>query len=114
MEKSVAYLPTPIVVGDHVYAITEKGMASCLEMKTGKVVWQERIDAEFSASPVCAGDTIYATADDGEVFVLKASPVYTLLAHNALGGRCQATPALAGGRIIFRTERELIAFTQKR
>lgn len=50
LEKQVPHLPTPVVFGDHLFALTEKGIVSCLEVKTGKLVWQERLENEFSPS----------------------------------------------------------------
>jgi outer membrane protein assembly factor BamB len=89
-------------------------MASCLEVSTGKVIWQERLDGSFSASPVCAGDRLYCVSDSGDVFVLQASPEYKLLARNRLGEPTQATPAIAQGRIYFRTQTKLIAIGGKK
>lgn len=114
LEKSVAHLPTPIVHGDHIYIVTEKGVASCLAAKSGAVVWQERLNNEFYASPVSAAGIIYATANDGEVVVFKASPRFEILARNSLGHPCQATPALADHRLIFRTEQHLLVIKASR
>jgi outer membrane protein assembly factor BamB len=108
LERAVSYLPTPLVKGDLVFLCSERGIATCLRAATGKVVWQERIDGEFSASPVCDGQRLYCVSNDGDVFVLAASEHFQLLARNALGEPTQSTPALAGGRLYFRTQSHLI------
>lgn len=108
-EKNVAHLSTPIVVGDHIYSCTELGFITCLDRKTGELLWQERVDANFSASPVAAGGLIYCVADDGNVFVVKAGPKFEAVSRPSLGEKSQATPALTRQRVIFRTERHLLA-----
>lgn len=108
IERQVSYLPTPILKGDRVYLMSEQGWATCLDRKTGKEVWQERIGGGFSASPVCAGDYIYCIANDGQVHVLKAGDAYERVAKNDLGEGTQATPAIANGRMFIRTEKSLI------
>lgn len=108
-EKAVAYMPTPVVRGDYLYWVSERGIASCVEGATGRIQWQERLDNEFAASPVCIGNHLFCPANDGEVFVLAAEPVFRVLGRNSLGERTQATPAVAGGRLIFRTDRHLLA-----
>jgi outer membrane protein assembly factor BamB len=113
IEKAVSYLPTPLVKGDLVFLCSEVGIATCLNAKTGAIVWQERVGESFSASPVCAGDRIYCVGNDGVVVVLAASAKFEILAKNALGEATQSTPALAGGRLFLRTEGHLIAVRKK-
>jgi outer membrane protein assembly factor BamB len=113
VEKQVSYLPTPLVKGDRVFLCSELGIATCLEPSTGKVIWQERVDGNFSASPVGAGDRMYCVANNGDVFVLAASDRFELLGRTALGEPTQSTPALANGRIYFRTPSALIALGGK-
>jgi outer membrane protein assembly factor BamB len=97
------------VKGDRVYLCSEQGFATCLETATGREIWQERLAGTFSASPVCAGNAIYCVSDKGEVFVLAARDEFDQLARVSLGNPSQATPAIAGGRIVFRTNSSLIA-----
>src|SRR5262249_12535296 len=89
LERAVSYLPTPLVKGELVFLCSEQGMATCLEAATGKLVWQERLNANFSASPVCAGEHLYCVSDDGEVVVLKATSQFELVARNPLGEATQ-------------------------
>lgn len=113
LERAVSYLPTPLVKGSRVFQVSEQGIASCLELETGKVVWQERVPGAYSASPVCAGEHIYCVSNDGDVLVLKAADEFEQLARNRLGEGTQSTPAIAGGRIYFRTQGHLISLGRK-
>jgi outer membrane protein assembly factor BamB len=109
-EKAVSYLPTPLVKGDHIYLCSEKGVISCLEVSSGKIVWQDRLEGQFSASPVCLEDRIYCVANTGEVSVLAANPTkFQVLNQAFLGENTQSTPAIGAGRILFRTESQLMA-----
>lgn len=108
-DRAVSYLPTPLVLGDRIYLCTEVGIASCLEAATGREIWQQRLAGNFSASPVCTGQHIYCVSNNGDVYVLQAGDDYRLLGKSSLGEPTQSTPAIAGGRMYFRTERSLIS-----
>jgi outer membrane protein assembly factor BamB len=114
VEKGVPHMPTPVVHEGRIFIVTEKGFATCVDGKTGAVLWTDRLDNTYSASPICVGGNIYAVADDGEVAVFKAGPTFELLSRSLLGYPSQATPAVVGDRIIFRTERHLMALGSDR
>jgi outer membrane protein assembly factor BamB len=92
-------------------------VATCLDARTGKVVWQERLGAAmregFSASPVVADGKIFFTNDLGETFVVRAGSTFELLHVNRLDAPTLASPALVGGRWYFRTEHELVAIGRR-
>src|SRR5262249_14302266 len=67
---------SPVIVGDHVYILDEQGMGRCLELKTGKDVWKERVGGVSWSSMVVAGDRLYVTNHDGETHILAASPKF--------------------------------------
>ncbi len=113
-EKAVSYLPTPLVKGAWIFCCSEQGIGTCLHAATGKVLWQERLGGTFSASPVCVGERIYCVSDTGKVVVLAATDTFDVLAENQLGEAIQSTPALAKGRIYFRTESQLISLGGKK
>ncbi len=109
MDRAVSYLPTPLVKGDRIFLCTETGIASCLEAATGKVIWQERLGGNFSASPVSTGPYIYCLASNGDVTVLQAGDEYRVVGKSSLREPTQSTPAIAGGRMYFRTEKSLFS-----
>jgi outer membrane protein assembly factor BamB len=81
----------------------DAGTAACWASDTGKELWKARLGGTFSASPVLAGNRIYATNEAGETFVFEASSEkFSKLAANKLGDEAFATPAICGGRIYTR------------
>jgi outer membrane protein assembly factor BamB len=106
------YLQTPIVVGDKVWGCSNDGIVSCFDRKTGNILYEERIGngaQGFTSSPVAAGNRLYFTGEQGETFVLPTTSTFSVVATNKLGGICLATPAVADGRIYFRTTEEVVA-----
>jgi outer membrane protein assembly factor BamB len=69
--------------------------------------------AAFTASPVASNGKVYLANEDGQVFVLKAGPTYQLLALNEMNASVLATPAISEGRLLFRTQRELVSIGLK-
>ncbi|MFN3322994.1 MAG: PQQ-binding-like beta-propeller repeat protein [Bryobacteraceae bacterium] len=108
------FIPSPLVLGEYLYLVNDMtSIATCLEAKTGKSVWQGRLGEvrkeSFSASPVAVEGKIYFTNDDGETFVLAAGPEFKLLQINRIGEQMLASPALVDGTWYFRTAGHLIA-----
>ncbi len=105
--RLVSMIPSAVHVRPHLFTVTEKGVAACLEAKTGKVVWEERLGGPHSASPVAADGKIYFLSESGETTVVEAGPAFKVLARNALDEPCQASPAFSRGQIFVRTQRHL-------
>lgn len=103
-KKGMPYVPSLLVSGDHLYYVWDKGLVGCLELATGKEVWQSaRLKSgSFSASPVLIDGKIYACAEDGRVYVVATGSQYKLLATNALNESIIATPAVANNRLYIR------------
>jgi hypothetical protein len=104
----VPYVPTSVADDELMYLFNDKGIASAMELATGEIVWQERIGGEFSGSPILIGDRILMVNDAGEALVLKAGREFELLGTTSLGQPTRATPAVANGRIYFRTDSKLL------
>jgi outer membrane protein assembly factor BamB len=88
------------------------GILNVFDAKTGERKYQERLaggTAAFTASPIANDGKVYLANEDGQVFVIKAGPQYELMALNETGSSVLATPAISEGRLLFRTQRELIA-----
>lgn len=110
--KGTAYVSSPILVGDYLYLMNDQGLITCLEAKTGKVLYEGGRPPEpsrFMASMVAVGDRILQTSEDGDVFVVRAGPKHEVLATNSVGEPVQVSPAIANGRIFIRGEKHLFA-----
>ena len=101
--RGAAYVPSPITANGHFFIVSDNGIGSCFENKTGKVKWKERLGRRHSASAVAAGGHVYFLDDDGETFVVKASPEHELVSQNSLGEAAFASPAISRGQIFIRT-----------
>ena len=104
-------VPTPATDGTYVYIVTDRGVAWCLDLKTGKARYgPERLKpGTYSASPVLADGRIYVTSEEGVTSVYKAGPTFEVLAENALDEYTLSSPAISGGRIYLRTAKHLYA-----
>jgi outer membrane protein assembly factor BamB len=113
IEKPVAYLPTPLVKDGKIYSCTENGLVFCTNAADGKIIWQDKLEGQFAASPVCAGNNLYCVNHDGDVYVLELGDAFKQLARNSLKEGVQATPAIVGRRLVIRTHDHLIAIGTK-
>lgn len=102
-KKNMPRVPSLLYLKPYLFAITDGGVASCMKADTGELIWQERVGGNFSASPLVAEGRIYFLGDDGETTVIEAGPEFKVLAKNALGEKCQASPAISQKRIFIRT-----------
>ena len=107
IKKGAPLTPSPLVVGDELYFVSDTGVATCADARTGDVHWTQRLDGNFSASPVYADGKVYFQNEAGAGFVVKAGKAYELLAENDLGERSLASYAVADGALFIRTERHL-------
>ena len=110
------YMPTPILYGPYFYTCSNSGVLTCYEAATGEEVYKERISSggvSYTASPVAAGGRLYFASEQGQVRVVKAGPVFELLAVNAVDDYVMATPALSNGSLFVRSQHFLLALGTK-
>ena len=102
-------VPTPTSDGERLYIIDDRGVALCLRVRDGSVVWdRSRIEpGTYSASPLLADGKIYAVNEEGATTVLKAGDEFEILAVNRLDDYTLSSPAAAGNRLFIRTARYL-------
>lgn len=105
--KSAPTRPSPIVIGDLMFIISNEGVVSCLEAKSGKQVWQKRLEGDYSASPLYANGRIYFFSQDGLTPVIAAERTFNKLAENKLDDGFMASPAVADDALILRTRTHL-------
>lgn len=110
-ERGAPYTGTPLYYDGILYALTDNGILSAYDPKTGARIYQQRVagGSGFSASPIAAAGRLYLSSEDGDVYVVKAGRSYELLATNAMGEPIMATPAISGRTIFIRTINRLVA-----
>jgi len=109
-DKGTAYVPSSLLYGDYLYLLSDRGIITCLEAKTGKIVYEGGripIPATFTASPVAFDGKILLTSEDGDTFVIKAGPKHEVLATNSIAEPVFASPAISDGMIFIRGEKNL-------
>jgi outer membrane protein assembly factor BamB len=106
--KSMPQRCSPLLVGDLLFLVDRRGIATCLEAKTGKIVWKERLRGKYSASPVYAKSRIYLFNEDATTTDIRPRRELDVATTNALANqKLLATPAVDGNAFIIRTENYL-------
>lgn len=107
LKRGVPLTPSPLLVDEELYLISDNGIATCLDVKTGNEYWKVRIGGSHSASPTCADGRIYFLSEEGESVVIAPGKQFRLLARNALDGETLASMAIAGSSIFIRSRTHL-------
>jgi outer membrane protein assembly factor BamB len=107
LARGAPLTPSPLLVGDHLYFVTDTGIASCVDAKSGTIRWQQRLNGNFSASPVFADGRIYFQSEEGVTTVIAPGAEFRLLATNTLDGATLASMAVADGSMFLRTDRHV-------
>ena len=105
--RGVPLTPSPVVESGEIYLVSDNGIASCLDAKSGQELWRQRLGGTFSASPVSAEGRIYFLSEGGEATVIQAGRRFERLAVNRLDGRTLASPAIEGQAMYLRTDSHL-------
>lgn len=113
-QKQIPCMPSPVVVGQEIYFVSDQGVASCLDALTGKTIWQHRLRGNYSASPLAASGYIYFCNHEGETTVLKAGKTPEIVNTNVLEGQLMASPAVFAGALVLRTDSHLYRIQTKR
>jgi outer membrane protein assembly factor BamB len=106
-KRAVSNKPSILLIDGLIHMIDDKGIASCVEAKTGELVWQKRIGGEYSASPVYADGKIWLFSEDGKTTVIRPGRTFEALAENQLDEGFLASPAVAGKAFYLRTRTHL-------
>jgi outer membrane protein assembly factor BamB len=105
--RGVPNKPSLVLAGDLLFMINDGGIVTCLEARTGREVWKERLEGSFSASPVLAGGRVYVFSEEGKATVIEAGRAFRVLAENQLGDGFMASPAIDGDALILRSRTHL-------
>lgn len=101
------YNPSPVLYGDHLYVLYDRGYLGCFDARTGKEIYErQRLGSSataFTSSPWACDGKVFCLSEDGDTFVVEAAAKFKVLATNKLAEMCMATPAAVRGSLIIRT-----------
>jgi outer membrane protein assembly factor BamB len=106
-KRNVPKKPSMLLVDDLLYTIDDGGIAGCLEAKTGREVWRERLGGNFSASPLASEERLYFFNEEGKTYVISSGREFKKLAENQLGDGFMASPAVSGRALYLRSRSHL-------
>ncbi|MEQ8790567.1 MAG: PQQ-binding-like beta-propeller repeat protein [Pirellulaceae bacterium] len=106
-DRQIPKMPSPLLVGDELYVVSDSGIATCFDAHTGEELWRERLGGNYSASPLLADGRIYFFSREGDTTVIRPGKQFELLAANHLDGQFMASAAIAGKGLILRTDGHL-------
>ena len=107
LTRGAPLTPSPLVVGDKLYLVSDGGIASCLDARTGETRWVQRLGGEYSASPVFADGRIYFLSEEGVATVIAPGREFRRLATNTLDGATLASIAVSDGSFFIRSDSQL-------
>ncbi|MEX2215065.1 MAG: PQQ-binding-like beta-propeller repeat protein [Phycisphaeraceae bacterium] len=116
-DDSSAFVPTPAGHDGKVYIVGDRGKVTCLDAKTGDVKWSgdlPKSSSSYYSSPMIAGGKLYATREDGVIFVTSLDGKLTVLSENDMGERIIATPVPVANRLLLRGEKHLFCIVERK
>ena len=118
LERVKGSIGSGVIHDGHLFTISQDGIATCMDLKDGKTVWEERLKGTGSrggswSSMLLADGKIYVPNQSGDVFVLRAAPKFEVLATNAVGESTNASLAASDGELFLRTDKALWCFAAK-
>jgi outer membrane protein assembly factor BamB len=114
--RSGGYMCTPLVYRGLVYIVRYNGVLNVFDAKSGEKKYETRLGgatSAFTASPVANDGKVYIASEDGQVFVIAAGPKYEVIAMNEMATPVLATPAISEGRLILRTQDQIMSIGKK-
>ena len=107
LDRAIPRTPSPLLVGNELYIVTDNGIATCIDAKTGEELWRARVGGNHSASPVYAGGRIYFLSEEGETVVIAPGRKLQHLATNQINGPTLASMAISHSSLFIRSQTHL-------
>jgi len=114
LTRGAPYTPSPLLVGEELYYVSDTGVLSCVDAKTGRMNWQQRVGGNYSASPVFADGRIYVLSEEGVTTVFTPGKTFGKLATNRLDGTTLASIAISDRSLFIRTDTHLYRISSPR
>ena len=111
--QGAAYVTSPITAGGNLLVVSDGGIASCFDAKSGERRWRERLAGAQSSSPVLADGIVYCFSDRGEATLFRLGEPFEVVAKNDLGEPVSASPAISQGQLFIRTHQALYCIGKK-
>ncbi len=105
--KSGPNMASPVFHDGMLFYVSDGGILSCVDAKTGQPHYRERIRGRFSSSPLLADGKLYCCSREGMTFVVEAKKEFKVLAENKLDGAIMASPAALDGALFLRTDKAM-------
>lgn len=116
-DKGTGYTPSSLAYGDYAYLLTDAGLLTCIDIRTGEVQYEGARPprpSRFWSSPVAFGGRILLTNEEGETLVIAAGPSFEILRTNTLDEPIYASMAASNGRLYIRTATRLYSIGTER
>ena len=112
---SGSFVPTPAVASGKIYVLRDRGEVHCVNPADGMSHWEDNFPRgkdSYYASPVVAGNHLYATREDGTILTADISKGFQFLHANDMGERVIASPVPVGGKLLIRGEKHLFCIAE--
>ncbi len=116
-----SYVPSPVYFKERLYWVSDRGIAYCINARTGELVYQHRLDINtgggrsFYASVMVIGGKIYAVSRYNGTIVYEPGDEFKQIAQNKLSDESMfnASPAVVDGKILIRSDSHLYCIGKK-
>ena len=111
-EKGTAYTASPVLLGDYLYLMTDAGLITCLDVRSGTVAYEggrPPVAGTYRSSLVAYGERVLQTSEEGDTFTIKAGPSHEIIGRSSVGEPVWASLAFAQGTIYIRGDKHLFA-----
>ena len=112
LKRGAPSTPSPLLVGEELYLVSDTGIACCVHALTGEVHWTERLGGNYSASPVLVNNRVLFLSESGVATWVQVGTEFTALGTNELPGRTFATPAFDADAMYLRSDAAVYKFTR--
>ncbi|MBX9628115.1 MAG: PQQ-binding-like beta-propeller repeat protein [Gemmataceae bacterium] len=104
---------SPLAIDDALYCVSDSGLVTCFDAKSGKERWGENLGRAYTASPLYAGGRVYLLSEDGTGTVFTPGAGYDEVSTSKLGERALASPSADGPALYVRTAKAVYKFAGK-